>query len=108
MAEDTEWAERHFREIVTVVSFLASAQIGVYEHHYHHLAFGSWFVVAGKRRHRVRVSWDGKYRELSFERASLRDSQSQPIWQEVSSEMLDSPWSAYSRAVAGIEDLIRH
>jgi hypothetical protein len=44
---------------------------------------GSWWIVAGSRHQRVRITWDGREFELSCEYSRFMGSSAAPQWQEV-------------------------
>ena len=60
--------------------------IAVYNLRYDYPAFGSWELIAGRRRSRVRVTWDGKEAALRAYAAHLGGAAEQPQWQLVSEQ----------------------
>ena len=55
----------------------------LYEHHYNYLAFGSWSLVIGTAKHRMRFVWDGKESYLSIAFSSFNNQNSLPVWEPV-------------------------
>jgi len=55
--------------------------VDIYSVTYHSQVFGSWEIEAGRRRVRVRVTWDGKDRHLIVATANLASGSSERKWQ---------------------------
>jgi hypothetical protein len=53
----------------------------VYSLTYHCLSFGSWELEAGRRRVRIRVTWEGKDRHLRVSTAQLASGSTERQWQ---------------------------
>ena len=62
----------------------------LYNHEYHYLAFGSWTIVIGTSKKRLRFIWDGKDSSLNIETSRFQNSNSAPSWEPVSSSFDDS------------------
>jgi hypothetical protein len=60
---------------------LAADGITIYSVSYHTHAFGSWELEAGRRRARVRVTWEGKDRQLRVATAELASGSTARAWQ---------------------------
>ncbi|HUO80012.1 MAG TPA: hypothetical protein VMU00_07700 [Steroidobacteraceae bacterium] len=58
--------------------------VAIYSVRYDYPAFGSWEFVAGRRRSRVRVVWDGKDAVLRVSAARLAGPAGAPDWRPVS------------------------
>lgn len=58
--------------------------LAIYSVRYDYPAFGSWTFVAGRRRSRVRVTWDGKEAVLRVHTARLGTAAEPSDWQPVS------------------------
>ena len=57
--------------------------LAIYSVRYDYLAFGSWELVAGRRRSRVRVVWHAKDGILEVSAAHLANPTDEPQWQPV-------------------------
>ena len=101
MNTETEASKRHFDAVSKLVHELEVQDIAVYQHAYDYLAFGSWEIVAGTRKRRVRVTWDGKDSRLTVEACVVPDSQSLLNWKQLESEPLESIGS-------GTEIILKH
>src|SRR5271168_5081116 len=55
--------------------------IEIYSVTYHSQVFGSWELEAGRRRVRIRVTWEGKDRHLRVATAQLASGSTEPRWQ---------------------------
>jgi len=53
----------------------------LYEHEYNYLAFGSWTIVVGTSKQRMKFSWDGKESSLGIGISSFQNSNSAPCWE---------------------------
>jgi len=51
---------------------LAEKGIAVYEHRFTYMAFGSWEIVAGRRKKMLHFTYDGKDSDLSYCDASVK------------------------------------
>lgn len=60
MSSLSESALRHIRLLEDLAEALGKDGIGVLEHSYHALAFGSFVLVVGRPAKRLKFSWDGK------------------------------------------------
>jgi CheY-like chemotaxis protein len=87
MNKDTDTFLQHCRQIHLLALRLAEYNISIYSHSFDMLAFGSWVLVMGTRKDRIRVTWDGKDGILKTERASIPDSETIIRWQEITSEI---------------------
>jgi hypothetical protein len=47
-------------------------EIAIYEHSFTYMAFGSWVIVAGRRKKKLRFTYDGKDSYLSYCDASVK------------------------------------
>ncbi len=60
---------------------LATDGVEIHSVTYRSQVFGSWEIEAGRRRTRVRVTWEGKDRHLSVATAQLATGSSERAWQ---------------------------
>lgn len=80
MAETTE-SLTFLNALAELATRLAVDGVEIYSVTYHSKVFGSWEIEAGRRRVRVRVSWDGKDRHLSVSTATLESGSTERKWQ---------------------------
>jgi hypothetical protein len=95
----------HSRQIYSLAESLSQDGIAVYEHSYDMLSFGSWFLILGKRKSRLRFTWDGKDGVLKTEKALIPDSRSIIKWKDISFEFDGK--SEGENIFKSIEDFIR-
>lgn len=62
---------------------LAADGVVVHSVTYHSHAFGRWELEAGRRRVRIRLSWEGKDKTLRVETAALATGSAERHWQPV-------------------------
>lgn len=105
MISDTQGSVRHIEAVLALAQRLAAADIAIYEHSYRGLAFGSWTIVAGMRKERVRCSWDGRDGCLTVEQAAFPDSQQRTDWQHVKTEGVGV--RHYTEALDAVEQFLR-
>ena len=67
--------------VAALAARLAADEIAVHALTYQTRAFGGWEIEAGRRRTRIRVSWDGKDRQLRVFTAQLASGSSAREWQ---------------------------
>jgi hypothetical protein len=67
--------------VAALAARLAADDIAVYTLTYHSRAFGSWEIEAGRRRVRIRVTWDGKDRQLRVSTAQVPSGSAAREWQ---------------------------
>ena len=90
MKSDPEGSSLHLEMMSNLARQLTGRGIAVYSHTYNYLAFGSWEIVVGTRKRRVRLTWDGKESFLDAASCALGYSQSKPEWKHLESQTLDS------------------
>ena len=73
-------AIEHFRLLDDLANSCTEKGIAIYEHRYHYLAFGSWTIVAGRRKNRMRFDWNGKEKLLYVSQSEFPDSQAPANW----------------------------
>jgi len=74
--------------------------VAIYEHQYYSLVFGSWTIIAGKRKDRTKISWDGRDGFLDFSEAHFPDSSySTKEWNHIKNEkvVFKDSFSEYDR-----------
>ncbi len=69
--------------LAALASRLADEGVTIYSVTYHSHAFGSWEVESGRRRVRIRVTWEGKDRHLRVATAQLASGSTERAWQLV-------------------------
>ena len=90
----------HDGDVAGTADFLAEAAAlaarlrghrSLFEVRYDGLSFGSWTLVGGTPKRRVRVVWDGREGELSAEAATLGNAQDWPQWRPVAAQRPGDP-----------------
>jgi len=87
---------------MTLSERLKEVRVAIYEHHYYSLVFGSWTIVVGTRKERVKITWDGRDGYLNYSEALFPDSSYSPKpneWIQKKSESIDlkEPTTAYEK-----------
>jgi len=80
---DAAYSSMLLNAIAGLATRLTVDGVAIYTLRYDYPAFGSWELVAGRRRSRVRVAWDGKEAVLRVCAAHLAGA-AEPQWQPVS------------------------
>ncbi len=70
----------HLESLVKILNDLRQDGIELFEYQLHPQAFGSFELVLGKAKHRVKFTWDGKEAILSISFATLQNQNSIPSW----------------------------
>ena len=70
--DDSQSSAGYFQSVANLASQLAKKKITVYEHSFTYMAFGSWEIVAGRRKKMLRFTYDGKDSYLSYCDASVK------------------------------------
>ena len=105
MVSDAQSSVRHIEAVLAMAQRLSASDIAIYEHSYDALVFGSWTIVAGKRKERLRFSWDGRDGFLTVEQATFPDSQQRTEWQHVKTESVDV--RHYTEALDAVESFLK-
>jgi hypothetical protein len=79
MAEATE-SLTFLNGLAALATRLAVDGVDIYSVTYHSQLFGSWEIESGRRRVRVRVTWEGKDRHLRVAIAQLASGSSERTW----------------------------
>ena len=82
MSEATE-SLAFLKAVAGLATNLAVDRLEIYSLTYHSLAFGSWEIEAGRRSARIRVTWEGKDRQLRVSKAEVKGGSSERRWQMV-------------------------
>jgi hypothetical protein len=69
--------------IAGLATRLSVDDLAIYSLTYHCLGFGSWELETGRRRVRIRVTWEGKDRHLRVSTAQLASGSTERQWQLV-------------------------
>ena len=70
----------HMRLVNEIANFCESHNLTTLEHQYNYLMFGSWLLVIGKSKQRMKFSWDGKESYLGVEISQFQNSNSVAAW----------------------------
>ena len=100
---DSESSVNHLRAVVALSERMKEVGVAIYEHHYYSLVFGSWTIVAGRRKERVKITWDGRDGHLNYSEALFPDSSYSPKpdeWIQKKNEGIDlqEQATAYQKA----------
>ncbi len=90
MRSEIESSIQHLEMVSDLARQLAERGIAIYCHTYDYLAFGSWNIIVGTRKCRVRLTWDGKESRLDAASCFLGDSQSAVEWKHLESSIIKS------------------
>ena len=80
---DAAYSLMFLNAVAGLATRLSVDGLAVYDVRFDYLAFGSWELVAGRRRTRVRVVWNGKEGVLAAYAARLERPTDAPQWQPV-------------------------
>jgi hypothetical protein len=80
MAETTD-ALSFLNGLTGLATRLAVDGIAIHSMSYQSQAFGSWEIEAGRRRVRIRVTWEGKDRQLRVATAQMASGSKERRWQ---------------------------
>lgn len=104
---DSDPALKHFEAILELGKRMKEIGVAIYEHEYYSLVFGSWTVVVGKRKNRIKFSWDGRDGFLDISEGHFPDSScSTKTWNHLKNERIDThaPFTVYDR----VEECLRN
>jgi hypothetical protein len=74
---------KHIKLINELAEYCEKYNLIIFEHEYNYMAFGSWSVIIGKSKHRIKFSWDGKESYLGIGLSSFQNSNSIANWEPV-------------------------
>lgn len=69
--------------LAELATHLAAEGVVIHSVSYHSHAFGRWELEAGRRRVRIRLTWEGKDRQLRIATAQLASGSAERQWQMV-------------------------
>jgi hypothetical protein len=81
---DAAYSLMFLNAVAGLATRLSVDGLAIYSMRYDYPAFGSWELVAGRRRSRVRIVWDGKEAVLRADAAHLAHAADPPRWQPMS------------------------
>jgi hypothetical protein len=73
-------SREHVAQLAALLEGLASQEIGLYEHRYDALVFGSFQITLGRPHQRVRFTWEGRDATLGVEFQTLKSQQNNAAW----------------------------
>ena len=97
---------QHLGMVSDLARQLSGRGIEVYSHTYDCLAFGSWQIVVGTRKQRLRLAWDGKESLLEAASCAFADSQSTADWKHSESRTIEGDAELFVDACTEI--ILRH
>jgi hypothetical protein len=84
--------ERHFGAMIRLIERLSAAPAEILEHHYSYQSFGSWSCVVRCRGVVLRITFDGRERDLVVQRSTSRKPPHDwgtPSWRKVNAADAD-------------------
>ena len=72
---------QHMRLVNELAEYCEKCDLTIFEHDYDYMAFGSWVLVIGKSKHRMKFSWDGKESYLGVGISKFQNSNSTANWE---------------------------
>ena len=78
---DTDESLSFLTTLAGLATRLAADGVVIESVSYQSQGFGGWQLEAGRRRVRIRVTWDGKDRHLSVATAQLATGSKERLWQ---------------------------
>lgn len=78
---DTDESLSFLTALAGLATRLAADGVVIESVSYQSQGFGGWQLEAGRRRVRIRVTWDGKDRHLSVATAQLATGSKERLWQ---------------------------
>ena len=73
-------SREHVAQLAALLEDLASHGIGLYEHRYDALVFGSFQITPGLPHQLVRFTWEGRDATLGVEFQTLKSQQTNAAW----------------------------
>jgi hypothetical protein len=73
-------SREHVAQLATLLEDLAAYGIGLYEHRFDALVFGSFQVTLGRSHQRVRFTWEGREATLVVEYQTLKSQEDNAAW----------------------------
>jgi len=80
----------HIQSVNKLADYCKQLGLTIFEHEYNYMAFGSWVLVIGKDKHRIKFNWDGKESYLGVAASKFQNSNSLPSWEPVLSSVGDT------------------
>ena len=104
---DAAYSLMFINAVAALATRLSVDGLAIYNLSYDYPAFGRWDLVAGRRRSRVRVIWDGKDAALRVYAARLATSIEPPSWQLVSEQDFSKRRGEHAELFAAIYAAVR-
>jgi hypothetical protein len=73
----------HMRLVNEISDYCETHDLTIFEHQYNYMVFGSWLMVIGKSKHRMKFNWDGKESYLGISVSEFQNSNSPANWEPV-------------------------
>lgn len=64
--DDSQSSAEFLKSVAALAGRLTKSRVAIYEHSFDYMAFGSWEIVAGRRKKMLRFTYDGRDSYLSF------------------------------------------
>ena len=79
MSSDSE----HIYLLGQLLSKCSDIDLLLYTHQYEHTVFGSWVIVIGHSKERMKFAWDGKESYLAIAKSTFQNQSTDASWQSV-------------------------
>lgn len=102
-----EFQSRHFEQMARLIERFGSLPAELLEHEYSYQSFGSWLSIFRFKGVPLRLSFDGRDREIVVQRSASRKPPylwGEPIWRKVSVTDADILCEELVAAVEGMVD----
>jgi|SRR6185312_4818333 hypothetical protein len=86
MMTDAQSSISFLEGFLSLAKRIEQNSLAVYSLRFDSLIFGSWILVAGTRKNRAQVTWDGKDFVLTCAVSSFQNASSHPIWRPAGSQ----------------------
>jgi hypothetical protein len=97
----------HFSAITDILRRSKPAGSSIFYHEYHHQAFGSFTLVAGRPHQILRFDWDGKESELKVSQGETLQKTGSSSWKTVCSVKPISGSRLYAQILENLLELFR-
>ena len=85
MVSDAQSSITFLEGFLSLAKRIEQKSLAVYSLRFDPLVFGSWVLVAGTRKSRAQITWDGRDFVLTCATSSFQNTSSHPAWQPVGS-----------------------
>ena len=76
---------KHLHELLKLLNKAEADSITLFDHQYSMLSFGSFVVIVGRPKNRLKFTWDGRDHFLEVGRSAFDNQNSPPQWKQLKS-----------------------